>query len=104
MPQPEELAEMNDKQITVPEILLEHERRLTNVEAQQGKMFEKLDDIKSNMDENNKEQKELLNKLISHHLDTKKLNLSSFWKWFISITGAGGLVTTAVILALQFIF
>ncbi|WP_080875277.1 hypothetical protein [Oceanobacillus timonensis] len=102
MPQPEELAEMNDKQVAVPEILLDHERRLTNVEAQQAKVFEKLDDMKVNMDDHNKEQKDLLNKLISHHLETKKMNLSSFWKWFISITGAGGLVTAVVVIVFEF--
>ncbi|MBT2601434.1 MULTISPECIES: hypothetical protein [unclassified Oceanobacillus] len=103
MPNVEGLENVTDNQVSIPEILLDHERRITDLQAQQNKMFEKLDDIKANMKEQNEEQKELLNRLIDHHLDTKKMNLSSFWKWFISITGAGGLITIAITAIVNFI-
>ncbi len=113
MTEQEDVEGVIDKQITVPEALLQFEGRISKLGVEQNKMFEKLDDIKLTMDTQNesirttmetqnKEQKELLNKLIEHHLSTKKLNVRSFWKWVISITGAGGLLTGVVITLVNF--
>lgn len=93
MNEKEEMEGVADKQVTIPEALIDHEGRIVRLEAEQNKLFEKLDDINNKMDKQNEEQKNLLNKLIEHHLSTKKLNITSFWKWVISITGAGGLLT-----------
>lgn len=59
--------------------------------------------IEKKLDEGNDEQKELLNTLISHHLETKKMKVSNFWQVIINITGTGGLLIAIVYAIVQLI-
>lgn len=99
----EEMEEM-----PIPVWLRDHERRITTLEASFGMFSQKMDSVEKNIESvkktiesDNEEQKKLLNTLVDHHLATKKMKLSNFWKVIINIFGAGGIVTTIILAVIQ---
>ena len=91
----EELADMP--------IWQDHERRITTLENtfsslshEMKEMRGSVDETKNTIKESNIEQKELLNTLITHHLETDKMKISNFWKVVLNVTGAGGLLASVI--------
>ncbi len=88
----------------------DHERRITTLENTFAGYSHKIDSVERKMtqvdqkiDSQGNEQKELLNTLISHHLETNKMKISNFWKVILNITGAGGLLAAVIYALIQFI-
>ena len=72
----------------------DHERRITTLENTFTSFSSKVDNVEKTINKQGDEQKQLLNTLIEHHLSTKKMKVSNFWKVILNITGAGGLLAT----------
>lgn len=78
----------------------EVDKKIDSFEKQSEKRW---DAVEKKLDKNNDEQKELLNKLITHHLETKKIRINNFWQAVLNITGAGGILTAVVYALVQLI-
>jgi len=98
------------EELTEMPIWQDHERRITTLENTYSSLTHEMKEMKGGVDEvkksiksSNDEQKELLNTLISHHLETDKLKNSSFWKVVLNVTGAGGLLAAVVYAVAQFV-
>lgn len=101
---------MNDEKVDNMPIWQDHERRITTLEntfSQYGSKIEGLErqmhNIEGKIDQNGKQQKELLDQLIKHHLDTNRFKMSKRWQLILNIFGAGGLLTVFIYAILQFL-
>ena len=80
----------------------DHEQRITALEVTMTNLSSKMDSVERTVKETHGEQKELLNTLIEHHLETNKMRMTNFWKFVLNITGAGGLLIAVVYAIIQF--
>ena len=101
---------MIDEKVDNMQILQDHERRITTLEntfSQYGNKIEGLErqmnNIEGKIDENGRQQKELLDQLITHHLDMNKFKLGKRWQLILNIFGAGGILTVFIYAIIQFL-
>lgn len=94
----------NDEEMEdVPTIWQDHEQRITTLEVTMSSVNGKMDNVEKAVKESNAEQKQLLNTLIDHHLNTKQFKLSKMWQLILNLFGAGGLIGVVIYALIQFI-
>lgn len=76
--------------------LINYGQRITALEANMSSLNGKMDNIQRSIDSYNGEQKELLQQLLGHHLDTKKVTQKKRWEVIGKFVGGGGLGIAAV--------
>lgn len=81
----------------------DHERRITTLETTFVSMSHEMKDVKQAVEKTGDEQKKLLNTLIDHHLETKKMKITNVWKVILNVTGAGGLLIAVIYALVQFV-
>lgn len=80
---------LSPKEMETMPVWQNHENRITNLEATTVGLSKQMDNVEAVVREGNEEQKELLNRLINHHLDTNKIKMNNVWRFLITLVGGG---------------
>lgn len=80
-------------------IVQDHEQRILQLEQNYSEVRKEIAGVQTSQYriettvlKESQEQKQLLNKLIDYHLDTKRFNLDKKWQFLLTAIGSGGLI------------